>query len=144
MVATIRGPQLDRLSPTRHWVWSALRVTRAHTWALCFTLLLTHEQAAQQSQGIQTLLEAEKDAAKVVQEARQYRVKRLKDARTEAADEIEAYRKDKEQEFSAFQSSHAGSTQEPNPTHKDDVLKKLLDRVILVQPELHRNLQKRQ
>lgn len=33
------------------------------------------------------------------------RVKRLKDARTEAADEIEAYRKDKEQEFSAFQSS---------------------------------------
>ncbi len=29
------------------------------------------EQAAQHSQGIQTLLEAEKDAAKVVQEARQ-------------------------------------------------------------------------
>jgi hypothetical protein len=33
------------------------------------------------------------------------RVKRLKDARTEAAEEIEAYRKAKEQEFSAFQSS---------------------------------------
>lgn len=30
-----------------------------------------HRQAAQHSQGIQTLLEAEKDAAKVVQEARQ-------------------------------------------------------------------------
>ncbi|KAF8475198.1 H+-ATPase G subunit-domain-containing protein [Russula ochroleuca] len=118
--------------------------------------------AAQQSQGIQTLLEAEKDAAKVVQESRQYRVKRLKDARTEAAEEIEAYRKDKEQEFSAFQSSHAGSTQDAQSvidketeerlgditdaynTHKDHVLRKLLDRVVLVQPELHRNLQKRQ
>jgi V-type H+-transporting ATPase subunit G len=27
-------------------------------------------------------------------------------------------------------------------THKDDVLGKLLDRVVLVEPELHRNLQK--
>jgi len=128
----------------------------------CNFALLTHGQAAQQSQGIQTLLEAEKDAAKVVQESRQYRVKRLKDARTEADEEIEAYRKAKEQEFSAFQSSHAGSTQDAQSiidketdeklghitdaysTHKDDVLKKLLDRVVLVQPELHRNLQKRQ
>jgi hypothetical protein len=33
------------------------------------------------------------------------RVKRLKDARTEADEEIEAYRKAKDQEFSAFQSS---------------------------------------
>ncbi|KAF8498543.1 H+-ATPase G subunit-domain-containing protein [Russula emetica] len=118
--------------------------------------------AAQHSQGIQTLLEAEKDAAKVVQEARQYRVKRLKDARTEADEEIEAYRKAKDQEFSAFQSSHAGSTQDAQSvidkdteeklghisdaynTHKDDVLRKLLDRVVLVQPELHRNLRKQQ
>jgi len=29
-------------------------------------------------------------------------------------------------------------------THKDDVLGKLLDRVVLVQPELHRNLRKQQ
>jgi len=108
------------------------------------------------------------------------RVKRLKDARTEADEEIEAYRKAKEQEFSAFQSSvsstrnrtsaltylvyvplqHAGSTQDAQSvidkdteeklgqitdaynTHKDDVLRKLLDRVVLVQPELHRNLRK--
>jgi hypothetical protein len=33
------------------------------------------------------------------------RVQRLKDARTEADKEIEAYRKVKEQEFTAFQSS---------------------------------------
>jgi V-type H+-transporting ATPase subunit G len=105
------------------------------------------------------------------------RVKRLKDARTEADEEIEAYRKAKDQEFSAFQSSvspvpsaltqllttpfqHAGSTQDAQSiidketgeklgqithaysTHKDDVLRKLLDRVVLVQPELHRNLRK--
>jgi len=105
-------------------------------------------------------------------------VQRLKDARTEAAREIEAYRKVKEQEFSAFQSSvspvlmrcaqppmttsfqHAGTTQDAQSTidketedrlanitgaystHKDDVLGKLLDRVVLVEPELHRNLQK--
>jgi V-type H+-transporting ATPase subunit G len=107
------------------------------------------------------------------------RVRRLKDARTEADGEIEAYRNAKEQEFSAFQSSvsfcsdrlrrthllgvpfqHAGSTQDAQSvidkdteekldqitdaynTHKDDVLGKLLDRVVLVQPELHRNLRK--
>ena len=39
--------------------------------ALLYTRFLTYRQAAQHSQGIQTLLEAEKDAAKVVQEARQ-------------------------------------------------------------------------
>ncbi|KAI0255984.1 H+-ATPase G subunit-domain-containing protein [Lactifluus subvellereus] len=119
-------------------------------------------QAAQQSQSIQTLLEAEKEAAKVVQQARQYRVQRLKDARTEAAKEIEEYRRVKEQEFAAFQSSHVGTTQDAQSvidketeerlynisgaytTNKDDVLRKLLDRVVLVQPELHRNLKKQQ
>jgi len=118
--------------------------------------------ATQPSQGIQTLLEAEKEAAKVVQQARQYRVQRLKDAHTEAAREIEAYRKVKEQEFSAFQSSHAGSTHDAQSiidketeeklgqistaydAHRDDVVGKLLDRVVLVEPELHRNLKKQQ
>jgi len=75
-------------------------------------LHLTKEtQAAQQTQGIQTLLEAEKDAAKIVQQARQCsswfrsfpahngemrsvdRVQRLKDARSEAQKEIEEYNK---------------------------------------------------
>jgi len=96
----------------------------------------------------------------VVQQARQYRVQRLKDARTEATKEIEEYRRVKEEEFTAFQSSHAGSTLDAQSiidketdeklrtitdeynTHQDDVLRKLLDRVVLVQPELHRNLKK--
>lgn len=80
-------------------------------------------QAAQHSQGIQTLLEAEKEAAKIVQQARQCnyppiphlqchvtqvpidRVRKLRDAHTDAAKEIEAYKKAKEQEFQAFESS---------------------------------------
>ncbi|TFY50140.1 hypothetical protein EVG20_g11697, partial [Dentipellis fragilis] len=142
-------------------------------------------QAAQQSQGIQTLLEAEKDAAKVVQQARQYRQQRLKDARAEATKEIEAYKRTKEAEFKAFEDSvrapllpplstlfprtltlslpprqHAGINQEVQAAvdkdtevklqsitdaylaHKDTVVKKLLDRVVLVKPELHRNLRK--
>ncbi|KAI0321051.1 V-type ATPase [Amylostereum chailletii] len=116
--------------------------------------------AAQHSQGIQTLLEAEKEAAKVVQQARQYRVQRLKDARTEATKEIEEYKKSKDDEFKAFESTHAGSTQSAQSnidkesavqlqaitdqynSHKDVVVKKLLDRVVLVKPELHRNLKK--
>ncbi|EIM86714.1 V-type ATPase [Stereum hirsutum FP-91666 SS1] len=116
--------------------------------------------AAQHSQGIQTLLEAEKEAAKVVAQARQYRVQRLKDARSEASKEIEEYRKAKEAEFKAFEESHAGTTQTAQSavdaetdeklkevegqfeSNKDAVVKKLLDRVVLVTPQLHRNLKK--
>ncbi|KAI6125449.1 V-type ATPase [Pisolithus croceorrhizus] len=139
------------------------------------------------SQGIQTLLEAEKDAAKIVQQARQYRVQRLKDARSEATKEIEEYRRVKEDEFKAFEASvsmlqshrvHATYTYHSSfPLHacgdkyagnisnaqvtveketddkvqsitevfeaqKDQVLRKLLDRVVLIKPELHRNLKK--
>ncbi|KAG6857471.1 hypothetical protein H0H87_003538 [Tephrocybe sp. NHM501043] len=117
-------------------------------------------QAAQQSQGIQTLLEAEKEAAKIVQQARQYRVQKIKDARSEASKEIEAYKQAKEAEFRAFESSHAGSTSNAQTAvdrdteiklkaitqsyeqSKEDVVEKLLARVVLVKPELHRNLKK--
>ncbi|KAH0582852.1 hypothetical protein H2248_010757 [Termitomyces sp. 'cryptogamus'] len=140
--------------------------------------LLIRLQAAQQSQGIQTLLEAEKEAAKIVQQARQCwchiylpllhfatksvtdRVQRLKDARSEASKEIEAYKQAKEAEFRAFESSHAGTTSDAQTTvdketelklqtisqsyeqAKDTVVEKLLARVTLVNPELHRNLKK--
>ncbi|TFL02003.1 H+-ATPase G subunit-domain-containing protein [Pterulicium gracile] len=116
--------------------------------------------SAQQSQGIQTLLEAEKEAAKIVQQARQYRTQKLKDARSEASKEIEDYKKQKEEEFKSFESKHAGSTTEASSVidkdtevkltainesfdkNRDAVVKKLLDRVILVEPKLHRNLKK--
>ncbi|KAF8159677.1 H+-ATPase G subunit-domain-containing protein [Crassisporium funariophilum] len=116
--------------------------------------------AAQQSQGIQTLLEAEKEASKIVQQARQYRVQKLKDARAEATKEIEEYKKSKEQEFKAFEASHAGTTSTTQAAldkdtdaklkeidavyakKQDDVVNTLLQRAMLVQPELHRNLKK--
>ncbi|CAA7267423.1 unnamed protein product [Cyclocybe aegerita] len=116
--------------------------------------------AAQQSQGIQTLLEAEKEAAKIVQQARQYRVQKLKDARAEASKEIEEYKRAKEQEFKAFEDSHAGNTSTTQAAldketdaklreidvvyekKRDHVVKTLLERAVLVQPELHRNLKK--
>jgi len=87
-------------------------------------------------------------------------VQRLKDARAEAAKEIEQYKQAKDEEFRAFESSHAGTTSSAQSAvdketeenlqaitssyerAKDAVVKKLLDRVIQVQPQLHRNLKK--
>lgn len=84
----------------------------------------------------------------------------MKDARSEATREIEEYRRVKEDEFKAFEASHAGnisnvqvaveketdvklqSISEVFETQKDQVLRKLLDRVVLIKPELHRNLKK--
>ena len=108
------------------------------------------------------------------------RVQRLKDARSEASKEIEAYKAAKEKEFQEFERSvrpkpvwlliellslriyvqHQGTTQtsqsavdketeskltaitESYQKNKEQVVKKLLDRVVLVKPELHRNLKK--
>ena len=104
-------------------------------------------------------------------------MQRLKDARAEANREVEEYKRQKEQDYKAFESKvpvtmfglsrphtvlsqHIGSTQhsqsevdkETNAKiyeiklayddRKDTVVQLLLDRVVLVKPELHRNLQK--
>ncbi|KAF2091101.1 V-type ATPase G subunit [Saccharata proteae CBS 121410] len=63
--------------------------------------------SAQNSAGIQTLLDAEHEAQKIVQKAREYRTKRVKDARSEAQKEIEEYRNQKEAEFKAFEKEHS-------------------------------------
>ncbi|CAB4428668.1 V-type ATPase [Rhizophagus irregularis] len=114
--------------------------------------------AHQNSQGIQTLLDAEKEAAKIVQKARQYRVQRLKDARTEAAKEIEALKAEKNAEFQNFESEHAGfsdqsSTQLNAETdaklaaiqtafdkNKNAVIEKLLTAVTTAEPKMHINV----
>ncbi|KAG1632226.1 hypothetical protein G6F45_004261 [Rhizopus arrhizus] len=54
------------------------------------------------SQGINTLLDAEREAAKIVQKAKQYRVQRAKDARLEAAKEIENIKAQKNAEYQSF------------------------------------------
>ncbi|KAI9034340.1 H+-ATPase G subunit-domain-containing protein [Hyaloraphidium curvatum] len=113
--------------------------------------------AAQSAAGIQTLLEAEKEAAKIVQKARQYRVQRLKDARTEAAKDIEALKAQKQSEFAEFEKQYAGSSdegvskvtaetdvqlktiEETFAKNKGMVLDKIMAQIIKVNPEIHIN-----
>lgn len=61
---------------------------------------------SQNAQSIQTLLDAEKDAAKIVTKARQYRVQRLKDARSEAAKDIDTLKAQRHAEFVAEENRH--------------------------------------
>ncbi|CAI7654982.1 unnamed protein product [Penicillium pancosmium] len=62
------------------------------------------EQSAQNSAGIQTLLDAEREAQKIVQ---QDRTKRIRDAKSEAQKEIEEYRNQKENEYKKFEAEHS-------------------------------------
>ncbi|KAJ1539746.1 H(+)-transporting V1 sector ATPase subunit G, partial [Cladochytrium tenue] len=82
---------------------------------------------AQNSQGIQTLLEAEKEAAKIVNKARQYRVQRLKDARTEAAKDIEALKLEKNREFANFEQQFAGTSDGGFAKVNEETEKKLVE-----------------
>ncbi|KAJ3416517.1 H(+)-transporting V1 sector ATPase subunit G [Chytridiales sp. JEL 0842] len=109
------------------------------------------------NQGIQTLLEAEKDASKIVTKARQYRVQRLKDARTEAAKEIEVLKAEKQKEFLEYEKQYVGNTDdsyakvnqetdqklveinEAFKTNQDLVFRKLLEAVVNVDPKVHIN-----
>ncbi|KAK4213906.1 H+-ATPase G subunit-domain-containing protein [Rhypophila decipiens] len=109
--------------------------------------------SAQNSEGITTLLEAEKEASKIVQKAREYRTKRVREARDEAKKEIEAYRAQKEAEFKKFESEHSqGNKQaeeeadkeadvkikeikEAGKKSQDQVVKDLLSAVFDVKPE---------
>ncbi|EPZ36009.1 V-type ATPase [Rozella allomycis CSF55] len=113
--------------------------------------------AAQNSQGIQILLDAEKEASKIVQKSRQYRVQKLKDAKTEAQKEIEALKAQKEQEFNSFESNYVGSTDEAVlavenqiqqklqeirlqfDQNREKVIQKMLQVVSTVQPTFHVN-----
>ncbi|KAA8645584.1 uncharacterized protein ATNIH1004_007003 [Aspergillus tanneri] len=83
--------------------------------------------SAQNSAGIQTLLDAEREAQKIVQQARECmefslvrninrsyfdsddldRTKRVRDAKSEAQKEIEEYRNQKEAEFRKFEAEHS-------------------------------------
>ncbi|KAI5793268.1 V-type proton ATPase subunit G [Geopyxis carbonaria] len=113
--------------------------------------------AAQNSAGIQTLLDAEREAQKIVQKARTYRTQKVKDARSEAQKEIEEYRKQKEAEFKEFEAQHTGvhSQAEKDAQEEvkgsleeikklgeektDKVVEDLLAAVTDIQPKAHRN-----
>ncbi|RWS31392.1 V-type proton ATPase subunit G-like protein [Leptotrombidium deliense] len=114
---------------------------------------------ASQTQGIQQLLLAEKKAAEKVNEARKRKQKRLKQAKDEAAAEIEKFRSEREAAFLEYEKKHMGSRDDiavriENETRakfdamnktvaltKDKVIGELLERIIYdVKPELHKNL----
>ncbi|GAA5964458.1 hypothetical protein JCM8115_006321 [Rhodotorula mucilaginosa] len=113
------------------------------------------------SQGIATLLDAEKEASQIVAKAREYRNQRLKDARGEASKEIEQLRAKKDALFREFEEQHSGDSSSSQvevdkatkasleqieasfEANSADVVKKLLERVVQVQPQLHRNLEAR-
>ncbi|KAI0207003.1 vacuolar ATPase [Astrocystis sublimbata] len=77
-------------------------------------------QSAQNSAGIQTLLDAEREASKIVQKARELRTKRVREARDEAKKEIDAYRQSKEDEFKKFEAEHTqGNEQAEGEANKE-------------------------
>lgn len=116
---------------------------------------LTSMQSTQT--GIQTLLNAEKEAHKIVSEARTYRTNRLKAAKIDAAAEITAYKQKKDQELKRYEAEHSGlnesadkaaelevqaeleAIQKTAATKKKDVVKLLIDAVTNPTPELHIN-----
>ncbi|KAH8923652.1 V-type ATPase [Atractiella rhizophila] len=113
--------------------------------------------ASQQSQGIQTLLSAEKEAQIIVSKAREYRVQRLKDARSQAAKDIEEYKTSKDREFEKFSNEHTGGSSEAEKLvnhqtekelselqsaferNKGNVVEMLLERLMTVEKGLHKN-----
>jgi V-type H+-transporting ATPase subunit G len=68
--------------------------------------------SAQNSAGIQTLLDAEREAAKIVQQAREFRTKRVREARDEAKNEIAEYKAKKEDEYKKFEAEHSKGNQQ--------------------------------
>ncbi|MCJ1380599.1 hypothetical protein MMC17_003707 [Xylographa soralifera] len=99
--------------------------------------------SAQNSAGIQTLLDvsssqwsdvsiaeaqqAEREAQKIVQKAREYRTKRVRDAKAEAQKEIEEYRKQKDEEFKKFQTEHSSGNKKAEEDAGKDAESKLVE-----------------
>ncbi|KAM9007085.1 V-type proton ATPase subunit G 3 [Neopsephotus bourkii] len=110
-----------------------------------------------QSQGIQQLLQAEKRAKDKLEEAKKRKGKRLKQAKEEAIAEIDHYRLQREKEFRNKQTTVMGSqgnlsakieeqTTEnirnlTSSYHKnmESMMKKLLNTICDINPELHPN-----
>ncbi|KAI7907282.1 G subunit of V-type ATPase [Cokeromyces recurvatus] len=111
------------------------------------------------SQGINTLLDAEREAAKIVQKAKQYRVQRLKDARSEAAKEIEELKAQKNIEYQNFVAQHSGESdqslskvdqeteakiqeiREAAEKNKEIAIEKIMKAITNVETKVHKNYQ---
>ncbi|RDA89340.1 hypothetical protein CP532_6261 [Ophiocordyceps camponoti-leonardi (nom. inval.)] len=118
----------------------------------CTEFSRTVAMSAQNSAGIQTLLDAEREASKIVQKAREYRTKRIREARDEAKKEITNYKTTKDEEFKKFETEHSQGNKEAEDEaakeaekqikviknagqkSKDAVVKNLLNAVFDVKP----------
>ncbi|SPO07158.1 related to VACUOLAR ATP SYNTHASE SUBUNIT G (VMA-10) [Cephalotrichum gorgonifer] len=65
--------------------------------------------SAQHSAGIQTLLDAEREASKIVDKAKEYRTKRVKQTREEAKKESENARKATEEKYRKYNGENTAS-----------------------------------
>ncbi|MCJ1425882.1 hypothetical protein MMC29_003783 [Sticta canariensis] len=93
--------------------------------------------SAQNSKGIQTLLDAEREAQKIVQKgilwfgqvvSRNYFLtipKPENDARNEAQKEVEEYRKQKDEEFKKFEKEHTSGNKKAEEEANQDAEEKL-------------------
>ncbi|SZF02589.1 unnamed protein product [Blumeria hordei] len=96
--------------------------------------------SAQNSAGIQTLLDAERDAQKIVQKDR---TKRVKEARDEAKKEVDAYKAKKDLEFKTFESEHVTNNkkaEEDAISEADSKMKQILEFGKKGEGEVIRNL----
>ena len=82
--------------------------------------------SAQNSTGIQTLLEAEREASQIVQKSREYRTKRVREARDEAKNEIAEYKAKKEEEFKKFEAEHSKGNQAAEDEANKDAEKQIV------------------
>ncbi|KAJ2041625.1 hypothetical protein GGI08_007927 [Coemansia sp. S2] len=80
---------------------------------------IVYKLISSNSQGIHTLLEAEKEASSIVAQAREYRVRRLRDARTEAAKDISELQARKTSELSAIQQKSVNQTELTESIQRD-------------------------
>ena len=112
---------------------------------------------AAQTQGIQSLLAAEKKAAEKVSDARKRKNRRLKQAKEEAQAEIEKYKAEREKQFRDHEARFAGSKgdiiqrieadtkrkidmmNQGVAANQDRVVKGLIDSVCQIQPAVHKN-----
>jgi len=101
--------------------------------------------SAQHSAGIQTLLDAEREASKIVEQARGYRTKRVRAARDEAKKEIEQHRQNMEKKYKDFEAQHTKGNQAAEQEamkEADSQIKALLVAVQKNQPKVVNELLK--
>jgi V-type H+-transporting ATPase subunit G len=83
--------------------------------------------SAQNSAGIQTLLDAEREASKIIQKSREYRTKRVREARDEAKSDIAEYKAKKEEEYKRFEAEHSKGNQAAEEEANKDAEKQIVE-----------------